>query len=106
MWNPSALQNRAAAQQVHTVRARWGSRPGTIDMGAYSLPWAGYAPDWHVLTIRHDPSDRAYPFFVTGWLPVAGTDGATAAEPFCWRVPCLTDARYDLTEAVAITVEA
>jgi hypothetical protein len=101
MWNPSLIQGEPLS--VHTVKARWGSRPGTIHTGKGEIPWRGYRPDWHVLTIRYDPTNRAYPYFVTGWLPAKGTrDGAEACEPFCWFVPSIDDARYDLTEAVAV----
>ena len=34
------------------------------------------------------------------------TDGAPAGEPFIWKVPDLSDARYDLTEAVALPAGA
>ena len=78
---------------IHTVTARWGSKPCPEGR------WAGYAPDWHVITVKHDPSDRQYPFWVQGWLPSNNTDGP-AGETFIWKVPDLSCARYDLSEAV------
>jgi hypothetical protein len=86
--NPQALP-------VHTVKARWGSRPDP------ESGWRGYEPDWHVLTIKPDLDDRFYPFWVEGWLPAGNTEGP-AGKPFIWKVSSLNDARYDLTEAVCL----
>lgn len=101
MWNPAHRQDDPAALPVHTVPARWGSPPDPAGT------WRGYAPDWHVLVVVPDPTDRSYPFWVYGWLPARDTtDGAPAGEPFIWKVPDLSDARYDLTEAVALPAGA
>lgn len=105
MWNPAYGQRNPAALPVHTVPARWGSRPCILE--PWGIPSAGYAPDWHVLVVVPDPTDRSYPFWVYGWLPARDTtDNAPAGEPFIWKVPDLNDARYDLTEAVVIPAEA
>lgn len=80
---------------VHTVAARWGSRPDP------ATGWKGYEPDWHVITIKIDPTDSVYPFWVEGWLPSKHTDGP-AGRTFIWKVSDLTCPRYDLTEAVLI----
>jgi hypothetical protein len=97
MWNPAYKQKDPAALPIHTVPARWGSRPDP-DGG-----WSGYEPDWHVLVVVSDPTDCSYPFWVYGWLPARDTtDGALAAEPFIWKTQNLNNARYDLTEAVVL----
>lgn len=96
MWNPAHGKQHPEAVPFHTVRALWGSRPDPNGR------WQGYAPDWHVMTIQPDPADRCYPFWVTGWLPGNGKDGAPCCEPFIWKVPSIADARYDLTEAVCL----
>jgi hypothetical protein len=103
MWNPSAGKDSPSALPIHTVAARWGSKPGTID--PWGIKWPGYAPDWHVLTVRVDPTDRCYPFWVTGWMPKTGTDDCQSGEPFIWKVGDLSNARYDLTEAVYLPPE-
>ena len=89
--------SREDAQPIHTVKARWGSKP--------CGKWKGYEPDWHVITIRHTEHDKAFPFCVEGWLPATSNrwDGPVhgpAGQYFIWRVSDLNDARFDLTEAV------
>lgn len=88
--------SRTDAQPIHTVKARWGSRP----VGR----WKGYEPDWHVVTIRQT-GDAEFPFLVEGWLPSTsrswgGPADGPAGEFFIWRTNGLDDPRYDLTEAV------
>ena len=94
MTNFRHLQT-AQTLPVHTVKARWGSTPDP------ETGWKGYEPDWHVLTIKIDPTDRCYPFWVQGWLPSNNTDGP-AGETFIWKCSDLTNPRYDLSEAVLL----
>lgn len=82
------------AKPVHTVTARWGSKP----CGS----WKGYEPDWHVLTIQGTGNPQEY--WIQGWLPANNADGL-AAETFIWRMSfdLLNDcARYDFSEAVCL----
>lgn len=102
MWNPAYNKQHPEALPIHTVKAQWGSRPGYFTCGGRQYEHKGYAPDWHVMTIQPDPKDRSYPYWVTGWLPGNGRDGAPCCEPFIWKVPDISDARYDLTEAVCL----
>jgi hypothetical protein len=90
----------ATALPIHTVAARWGINPGYFEYGGKRYKTNGLAPDWLIETVRPNPV-AGYPLFVTGRHrdPAPG-----ALTRIAWSVRNLDDARYDLTQAVAVAL--